>query len=121
MSAVGESEVVATKSLTDRCLWIYRKEQWDEVLKSIEARPSYAEATRLKYALLGHAHDVPFDKVGRVLVPQRLRDLVGLGDKVVWVGMDRRIELWAKDAWDAKQKALEAMVIDDAMLDGLPL
>jgi MraZ protein len=39
------------------------------------------------------------DKQGRVLLPQILRDKVGIDKEVVTIGVSYRAEIWAKDKW----------------------
>ena len=39
------------------------------------------------------------DKQGRVLLPQLLREKVGIEKEVVTIGASNRVEIWAKDKW----------------------
>jgi MraZ protein len=36
-----------------------------------------------------------------MVIPPALRELLGLEREVVLVGVQNRLELWSKDAWDA--------------------
>ena len=38
--------------------------------------------------------EVSLDSSGRLLLPSDLRELVGIGEEVVMVGMQRRVEIW---------------------------
>ncbi len=46
------------------------------------------------------ATDCNIDKLGRILVPQPLRDYAGLDKDVVLVGTFRHVEIWGKEPWD---------------------
>jgi len=40
-----------------------------------------------------------FDRQGRVLIPQYLKEYAGLKRDVVLVGVSNRIEIWDKEVW----------------------
>ncbi len=42
--------------------------------------------------------DVNFDAAGRMVLPQSLREKVGIGDDAVFVGMGRKFQIWKADA-----------------------
>ena len=46
------------------------------------------------------------DKLGRVLIPQTLREHAGLQREVLWAGMGNRIELWDKGRYQAMRDAV---------------
>jgi MraZ protein len=67
------------------------------------ARTSAINLGRLQYArlVMGTADDdLSFDSQGRVVVPQKLRDLGRLVDKVVLVGAFDKLEIWSKTEWE---------------------
>ncbi|MEE9543216.1 MAG: cell division/cell wall cluster transcriptional repressor MraZ, partial [Thermodesulfobacteriota bacterium] len=45
----------------------------------------------------------PIDKLGRILVPQALRDYAGLTKEVLLIGILKQFEIWDKSTWDAYQ------------------
>ena len=88
------------------CIVVYTLEAWvkevDEVMQASSTNLGRQQYSRL---LSGHAEDdLSFDKQGRVVVPQKLRNLASLTEKVVIVGCIDRMEIWAADAWEAYQK-----------------
>lgn len=54
--------------------------------------------------LLGGAYEIALDAQGRLVVPQALREHGGLAVEVVFVGLANRVELWAKTAWEEREK-----------------
>lgn len=84
------------------CLEAWPQEQWekkvDEILSFDGLNPGTQQYTRL---ILGLADDeLKFDQQGRVVVPQKLRDLAKLKDKVLLIGCGNRMEIWAKEEWE---------------------
>lgn len=65
------------------------------------------DARDLKRLLFSTADRVEPDKNGRILVPQFLRDLVGLDSEAVLVGVGDYFEIWLPDRWDAKMAMLK--------------
>ena len=43
------------------------------------------------------------DRNGRLLLPESLKSLVGIEDRVVFAGVGRRVELWKLEEWEARQ------------------
>lgn len=68
-------------------------------------------------AFYGQAHTVTTDKQGRIVLPEKHCERAGLGSEVVFIGVESRFEIWAKDRHEATaaasyatfQKAAEAV------------
>jgi MraZ protein len=56
-------------------------------------------ARLLKRLILSNANKVEVDKVGRILIPQYLRDVAVLDGDVVLVGLGNYIEIWSSQLW----------------------
>ena len=57
--------------------------------------------------LLSGAVEVDVDSVGRILIPDFLKDFAGLKSKVVLAGVNDRIEIWNDITWQAYKKRIE--------------
>mgnify|MGYP001544728656 FL=1 len=49
--------------------------------------------------MFGRAAEVEVDSIGRILVPEFLKDRIGLKDKVAVVGVEDRVEIWNDKEW----------------------
>lgn len=77
--------------------------KWQEITTYDSLNEGREQYTRL---LLSFAEDdLRCDGQGRVVVPQRLREMAKLKDKVYVVGAGDRLEIWAHQEWDAFNKA----------------
>ena len=74
------------------------RRMFDEIMQYSYINQGRQQYTRL---VLGLAEDdLKFDLQGRVVVPQKLRDLAKLNKEVLIVGCGDRVEIWAKEEWD---------------------
>lgn len=64
-------------------------------------------ARLLRRLIFSGAAEIDFDKIGRILLPQYLRDLVSIADEAVIVGAGDYVELWAPKLWEAQTENLK--------------
>ena len=91
------------------CLTAYPKVAWDALVEQILSHDPInfgrEQYTRL---VLGLAEDeLRFDTGGRVVVPQRMRELAKLKEKgtVMLVGCGDRVEIWSEEEYKSYNKA----------------
>jgi len=90
---------VATKGL-DRCLFIYPQEEWSVLEEKLKKLPlAKPEARAFVRFFFSGAAELEFDKQGRVLLPNNLREYAGLGKDITVVGVSNRIEIWDRQVW----------------------
>jgi MraZ protein len=90
---------VITRGL-DNCLFFYSIEEWEKLAKKLSEMPlSRADARGFSRIMLSGAMEVSFDNLGRILVPDYLKEYAGLKKKVIVAGLYNRIEIWDEDNW----------------------
>lgn len=95
---------VVTKGL-ENCLFLYTKNDWQEVAEKIARLPfSQSSSRAFSRLMLAGAMDVSVDKQGRIMLPDYLRKYAVLNKKVILAGLYNRIEIWDEPAWE-KYKA----------------
>lgn len=95
--------LIVTKGF-ENCLIIVAEENWKTLLEGTEGKPFTSKSTReLQRFLLGNASYVDLDEKGRFVVPEYLRQFARLDTEVVFVGIQRFVELWDKKSWDEHQ------------------
>jgi len=90
---------IITRGL-DGCLFIYPKEEWDNVIHKYKELPDTKEKRQFLRIFLSGASMCEFDKQGRINVPRPLIDYAKLEGNCVIIGVDDRLELWSKNSWD---------------------
>ncbi len=99
--------VVVTRGL-ERCLYVWTVDQWRELSQKLATLPMMqSDARRVARHFFSGAVDARLDKLGRVIIPQFLREYAGLRDEVVVLGVHSRLEIWARDAWVSERQAAE--------------
>ncbi len=92
----------------DRCLMVltepYFKQVYDNVNTMNLADPN---ARLLRRLIFANAYPVEVDKVGRVLVPQNLRQFAGLNGEAIVAGQGDYFEVWTPAAWDEQMKRIQ--------------
>jgi len=92
-------KVVITRGL-DSCLFLYTLEGWKKFIESLNNLPMMQGGARsFNRFIFGGAFEVEIDTMGRVLIPENLRDFADLKSKVVIVGLNSRVEIWDEKKW----------------------
>ena len=90
----------------DGCLFAYPADEWRRRSEEVRSRPlSGQEARAYARMFFGSAEAAELDGQGRLVIPQRLRNQVGLAREVVVVGVSERLEIWASEAWERYEQA----------------
>ena len=90
-------------------LWAFTFEAWIRLEEKIASLPLNDPDTReFKRFFVAGAHDVPIDKLGRILIPPRLREYAELNKEVTFAGSVTHIEIWSKENWRPAFEASES-------------
>lgn len=93
------NKVVVTNGL-DTCLFVFSLKEWERFSADVAKLP-LVQADKRKYSrfMLGGAVDVEVDSIGRILVPDFLKDFADLKTRVIITGVHDRVEIWNEKAW----------------------
>lgn len=84
----------------DGCLWAYPVPEWQRIEEKVATLPQFKpEVKALQRVFISAATECAIDKNGRILIPPTLRGYAGISRDLVFVGMTRRIEIWARERW----------------------
>lgn len=80
----------------NRCIELYTRDAWVAHVRETTGEMSLydPQARRLRRTKLGNAWEVEMDEQGRVLIPQQLREMSGIGNAAVVTGIGSFIEIW---------------------------
>jgi transcriptional regulator MraZ len=85
----------------DGCLFAFPRGEWERRSDEVAAFPLSDTAGRA-YARLffGSSDEAKLDGQGRITIPQRLREVVGIRKDVVVLGVRDRMEIWDRDGYE---------------------
>lgn len=103
---IGKKAVI-TRGL-DQCLFVYTMDEWEKVAEGLSQLPTGSSDSRSFARLfLAGAVDVDIDAMGRILIPDYLKDFAGLKEKVVVAGVYKRLEIWDEKRWEMYKQKIE--------------
>ena len=103
---LGEGAVI-TKGL-DNCLFVFPREHWARLAEKLGNTPIARQDSRsFARHLLASAMEVDFDSLGRILVPEYLKNYANLKKVVVVAGLYNRLEIWDEEKWENYKANLE--------------
>ncbi len=95
----------------DSCLFLLTKAEWNRMADKLSSGSMLEQNTRsFSRYIFGQAMELGVDTAGRILVPENLRTLAGLSQKVVLIGVKNRMEIWSEEKWDLYKKGVESGV-----------
>ncbi len=101
----------------DRCLYCFPRAEWERRSEEVSSPPlSDAVARAFSRMFFGLSEEAGLDSQGRVTIPQRLRDAVGIGREVVVLGVRDRMEIWDRRTFESYQN-IHADAYRDGSLD----
>ena len=103
---IGEKAIL-TRGL-DNCLFLYPVEEWKKLTEKLGQLPLGQSNTRsfLRLILAG-AVEVELDQLGRVLVPDYLKNYADLKQRVIIAGVYNRLEIWDEARWTNYKSEVE--------------
>lgn len=98
------SKFIITKGI-EKCLSIYSIEEWNEFSqKAIKLGTNDLNIRKFIKILFAGANDCEFDKQGRFIIPQNLKEYAKLEKEITIIGVMNKIEIWNRETWNQYSK-----------------
>lgn len=119
LQASGEDQIVMRKDVFQDCLVLYPESVWNEQVDSLRSRLNRwnKQHQQIYRQFVSDVELVNLDASGRMLIPRRYQEMVGITQVVRFLGVGDTIEIWAggessKPFMDAEDfgKALEELM-----------
>lgn len=99
----------------DNCLVVYTVKEWEKLTQKLENLPtSQVDARSFVRLMLSGAVDAELDKLGRILIPDYLKEYAGLEKDIAILGVSNKIEVWNAAKWKDYKTKTEKEVGDMA-------
>ncbi|MDO8482699.1 MAG: division/cell wall cluster transcriptional repressor MraZ [bacterium] len=100
-------KVVVTPGL-DNCLFLFTMSEWKKISDKLsQSSMLQADNRGFNRFMFGGAVEAEVDSIGRILVPDFLRERASLKGKVVVIGVQSRVEIWNEKSWIDYKKVVE--------------
>ena len=114
MQAAGEVSFVMRRNIFDECIDVYPKDEWLKLIAGLREKLSQFNREQVRFfrEFFRGAQEVELDGNGRVLIPRRMLDSIGIeGDEIVMVGQDSKIEIWGKIKYEESTMNTDEFVL----------
>lgn len=100
-------KVVVTRG-KDRCLFLYPTKTWSVISEEVKKLGHVESDHRYARFTFAGASLVEVDAIGRILVPEFLREFADLKTAITITGVHDRVEIWDASTWSLYRKKLES-------------
>lgn len=106
-----QMEFVIRKDMYSDCLEMYTRQEWAEMSQAVRSKLDLAfNEDHIRYwrTYMGSTVSVaPDAKLGRITIPRDLLDKAGIDREVIFLGVDYKVEIWAKERIEGGQLSTE--------------
>jgi MraZ protein len=97
----------------NRVPWLYCERYYEDLVMQVPSEMIPGEDTlAFDQMVFGLASKLAWDKQGRILINERTVKRASLGKEVMLVGVKDHLELWPRDAWEARREELEKRALE---------
>ena len=104
MPAEGDMRFVVKKDIFTECLEMYTFEEWERQSEGVKSKLNIfnrAHAAFWREYMRNRAVVEPDAKLGRISIPKKRLESIGVTKEVVFSGNDYKIEIWAREKYEA--------------------
>ena len=104
-------KIIITPGL-DQCLFIFTMKDWEKVSKRLadsENDLSFLKSDKRSFNryMFGRAAEGEVDTIGRILIPDFLKERIKPNGKVAVIGVEDRVEIWNEKVWNEYKGVIE--------------
>ena len=95
---------VVRKDIFDDCLEMLTFSEWEKRSEQIKSRLNFLKKEHASFwreFMRGNTVVTPDNKLGRISIPKKLLDAIGVEKEVIFAGNDHKIELWAREKYES--------------------
>ncbi|KKT95670.1 MAG: Protein MraZ [Parcubacteria group bacterium GW2011_GWA2_45_15] len=99
--------VVVTRG-KDHCLFLYPHKTWVSISEEVKKLGHVESDHRYARFTFSGASEIEIDSIGRILIPEFLREFADLKNPIIITGVHDRVEIWNALNWSSYRKKLES-------------
>ncbi len=98
-----QKRFIIKKDIYENCLVLYTDDEWSRQINILRKKLNLYNKNHSKF--LRHFYrdtaELLMDNNGRMLIPKRLIDQVNINKEIYMLGLDTKIEIWAKEIYES--------------------
>lgn len=106
MPSEGALRFVVRKDIFEECLEMYTFDEWQRQSEEVKSKLDFfnkEHAIFWREYMRNRAIVEPNGKLGRISIPKKLLESIGVTKEVVFSGNDYKIEIWSKEKYEASE------------------
>ena len=106
MPSEGDLRFVVRKDIFEECLEMYTFNEWQRQSEEVKSKLDFfnkEHAIFWREYMRNRAIVEPNGKLGRISIPKKLLESIGVTKEVVFSGNDYKIEIWSKEKYEASE------------------
>lgn len=106
MPSEGDLRFVVRKNIFEECLEMYTFDEWQRQSEEVKSKLDFfnkEHAIFWREYMRNRAIVEPDGKLGRISIPKKLLESIGVTKEVVFSGNDYKIEIWSKEKYEASE------------------
>lgn len=102
MMTAGQTVFVLRKNIFESCIDMYPYNEWELLVAGLGSRLSSFDRKHAAFLreLYRGAQEVEMDGNGRILIPRRLLEDIGVDREMILVGQNAKIEIWESGRYE---------------------
>lgn len=104
---------VVKKDIFADCLEMWTYGEWERQSEEVKAKLNFFNESHARFwreYMRNRAVVEPDAKLGRILIPKKLLDSIGVAKEAVFCGNDHKIEIWSKEKFEASKITNEEFI-----------
>lgn len=99
----------------DKALTLRSEKEYKTWSKSfLELPTNKKDVRKIQRAILGNTYKLKIDKIGRINIPPSLLEMSEIKQEIVFIGLGKRIEIFAVKVWDEFMKTIGKGILEDS-------
>lgn len=102
METSVEAVFVLRKNIFGRCIDMYPKSEWEEMIAEVRAKLNLFHSKHVAFLreFCRGTQEVELDANGRILLPRKMLEEVGIDKEIVLAAQDKMIQIWDAKVYD---------------------
>ncbi|MBI5345847.1 MAG: division/cell wall cluster transcriptional repressor MraZ [Chlamydiae bacterium] len=88
------------------CLTIYRRSDIEKIVKKFQEKQHLAKYQKFFTLFFSTLYRSTCDKVGRVMLPPHLKQIINIKKEIIIAGVLNKIEIWPKEVYERNLNSL---------------